>query len=84
MNKCASCGAVIEWRRTEGGKRMPIDVLPSSDGNVCLFECPETGTDMCRVLSAHELKDWNRELYGALTKSHFATCPNASKHRKPK
>jgi hypothetical protein len=65
------------WCVTEQGKRMPIDPMPVKDGNVAVFECPETGTDMCRVLSDAERATWGNMLF----KSHFATCPNANQHR---
>lgn len=68
--KCKSCGAPIIWRVTEGGKSIPVDAEPSADGNLIFF-----GT------SAHPVpKLWTGDRY----KSHFATCPNAAKHRKPK
>lgn len=78
MSKCRSCNAVIVWCVTEQGKRMPIDAMPTKDGNVCVFECPETGTDMCRVLGKDEQATWDGDM---LFTSHFATCPNAAQHR---
>lgn len=80
MNKCRSCNAEIFWCVTAQGKRMPIDAAPSAHGNVDVFECPETGTDMCRVLSASDIEGWPPE-GGPLYTSHFVTCPNAKQHR---
>jgi hypothetical protein len=84
MIACKSCGAEIVWCVTEQGKRMPIDAKPSDQGNVCMFECPETGTDMCRVISRDELATWSADEDGQMYTSHFATCPNAKRHRKGK
>lgn len=77
MSKCRSCGADILWARTKAGKLMPVDAAESSDGNVFVAQTergltafiPEEGT-VIDGASRH--------------KSHFATCPNAAKHRKPK
>lgn len=33
---CRLCGAAIFWAVTPAGKRMPLDVAPSADGNVVL------------------------------------------------
>lgn len=82
MSKCRSCNAEIMWCVTEQGKRMPIDANPSEQGNVVVFECAETGTDMCRVVSKDEMATWSADespLY--VYTSHFATCPNAKQHR---
>ena len=69
---CKSCGAPVIWKVTEGGKKIPIDPEPCEDGNLILF-----GT------GAHPLsmmKIWTGDKY----KSHFATCPNAAAHRRPR
>jgi hypothetical protein len=69
---CSSCGARITWATTENGKKIPIDAQKDLTGNIQL-----------------ELRD------GVLTAivgkngtghyvSHFATCPNAKSHRKPR
>lgn len=76
---CDSCGARIRWVHTSTGKAMPVDDLPTEDGNVVLVK-PDGGPLVARVITKGEHVD-------ALTarfKSHFATCPDAAKHRRRK
>lgn len=82
---CSSCRASIIWTRTTTGSRMPVDPVPVADGNVALVVRGADGAGLTAIVlksrrDAHLLS-------GALTagpryKSHFATCPNADKHRK--
>lgn len=66
---CKSCGDPIEWRQTPAGKRIPIDPEPVEGGNLELV-----GQSIAKVVKA-----------GTGTHvSHFATCPNASSHRRPR
>ena len=77
--KCSSCDAPIVWAvSAKTGKRIPIDAAPVADGNIVL-----SGT--LRVLVAHVYGPGQLSPAGhAHYKSHFATCPNAGQHRKPK
>lgn len=74
MATCRSCGAGIRWARTLAGKSIPLDPSPVDDGNLVVVD----GVAMSRA---------NANLRGAgplpLFKSHFATCPNADRHRNP-
>lgn len=74
MSRCKSCGAAIVWARTIGGKRMPVDAEPSAGGSVVLH-----GDGTCTVVPLSGKPDGV-----SLHKSHFATCPNAEEHRKPR
>lgn len=74
MPKCSSCGAEIIWCVTVEGKRMPVDRAPSTRGNMQLLEQGD-GPPLARVAI---------EPFPYLYLSHFATCPNASQHRKPR
>jgi hypothetical protein len=65
------------WRETEKGKRIPLDPEPVVDGNIRL-----NGT-RCHTLTELELSAANQD-GELLYKSHFATCPDAAKHRKKK
>ena len=71
MSKCRSCGAEVVWAVMDSGKRMPFDALRD----------PENGT--------HHLERENGRVVAARPKhggdhvSHFATCPDAKKWRKP-
>lgn len=66
MAVCGSCGAPVQWVKTKAGKRMPLDVGASENGNI-------TVTD--GVAYYWPPGEGDRV-------SHFATCPNAAQHRK--
>ena len=68
---CSTCGARMVWVVTDKGKRMPLDPEPTADGNVV-----RTGEQTVRYLTAGEA--WT----GLRFTSHFATCPDAAKHRR--
>lgn len=75
---CASCGAALRWAKTKSQKLMPLDP-ESTTGNVRLNEAEGTcevlgGANRGSALAAGE----------RLYTSHFATCPGAAAHRKPK
>lgn len=73
MSRCRSCEAPITWAETESGKAMPLDAKPTRDGNMVLVRG--------KTRFANEE---DRRLARPLYMSHFATCPDASAHRKPK
>lgn len=68
---CASCGAKFWWYRTVNGKMLPVDIEPCQDGNIVLHDG-----------IAHVVKDMFDG--GPFYASHFATCPGAAAHRKPR
>jgi hypothetical protein len=70
--KCQSCGAPIRWAKTTTGRRMPLDAQPVSNGNVVLTDGGTLAVPR------------NDELHSGSPRyrSHFATCPDAAKHRK--
>lgn len=75
MAKCNSCGAAIVWFKTPGGKAIPLDPVAHQDGNIVL------DGDLATVLSRESLE--MAQVAGTvLYKSHFATCPQASEHRR--
>ena len=70
MTICKSCGAEIFWRNTPSGRAIPIDIQKRIlGGNIILI-----GLESCEVVGPGA---------GEYV-SHFATCPNAKKHRKQK
>lgn len=81
VGACRSCGAWIEWVTTSHGKKQPLDPGLSAVGNVEV-----------RLGLAYYVRDADREAVFArqraaglpvgLRVSHFATCPNAKRHRK--
>ncbi len=65
--RCRSCNARIEWATTvKNGKKMPFDAPIVA---VSTKRHPETGEAIDVVDST-------------VTTSHFATCPDAEKHRR--
>lgn len=66
MANCKSCGASIHWGLTHKGNKVPLD---SNHKNVyVLLGQNDLGEDVFELRKGYE--------------SHFATCPNASQHRK--
>lgn len=74
MTVCRSCGAPIQWAHTATGGRMPLDPEPVPHGNVRLVD------GVAHVLSRGAAWDGVEPRY----RSHFATCPNATLHRRPR
>jgi hypothetical protein len=66
MATCSSCGAEIIWTVTEAGRRMPIDAKPEKRV-VLRKQENDPLTPLARVVDTFI--------------SHFATCPNAARHR---
>lgn len=77
MATCRSCGAVIEWVKTERGRNMPVDP------EYIEWESAKPGTvvitDTGKTFAAHGLPPWSN-FKGRV--SHFSTCPEANKWRK--
>lgn len=77
--KCTSCGAPIVWVKTKAGKSMPCDARLVS------YKANPRGkkyvvTDQGEVVRCDFSFDGPPD--GMARISHFATCPNASRHRK--
>jgi hypothetical protein len=72
------CGAPIRWVLTVTRTPMPIDPLPHPDGN--LVPVVLNGEKRARVLRQDELEAYQGDRW----RSHFATCPNARTHRRPR
>jgi hypothetical protein len=80
MSTCKSCGAPVWFAKVSPTKTMIVDREPSPDGNIELLVPVRLGNDItCRVIPKAE-----RDRVLIKHKSHFATCPNAAQHRKPR
>lgn len=75
--RCGSCGASIIWAVTSSGKAHPLDAVPAPDGTAALF--PGPGSGKLLVLFGKAARAAAERF-----KSHFATCPNAEAHRRPR
>jgi len=75
-----TCKAPVIWARTQTGKLMPVDVEPSPDGNVRVFEVQ--GNVHARVVTTEDAERMRRDpLAVPLRTSHFATCSRADSWR---
>ena len=74
MARCKSRGAAITWVKTTHGKSMPLDLKPAPTGNVWLDIM-----GLANVLAPGEDPPPGT---GMRYMPHWATCPNASQHRK--
>jgi hypothetical protein len=83
VSTCDSCEAEIIWVVTEskpngeGGKAMPLDVEPSSEGRFIKLRV-EGDKKIVRALRNSELDSNTARTYT----SHFSTCPHADQHRR--
>ena len=77
ITKCRhpSCHVMIMMKRyAKTGKRAPIEVEPSDDGNILV-----TGDDY-EIIPA-DRRDELRRRGALLRKNHFATCPYANRFK---
>lgn len=76
MSNCRSCNAEIVWAINEStGKPSPFDAAPDPKGRWAVHEDPEGGD---HLVAYHDPDARVRYV------SHFATCPNAQQHRRPR
>ena len=69
----------MRWIAFVSGKRNPLDLQPDVTGNVVLTAASdEQGNAIAHVLTRSELE----ARPGARYQSHFASCTNASEHRR--
>jgi len=76
---CKSCGAPILWAKTEQGHKIPIDEGPTLDGNIAIQPTDDRKGWLAFVAGPLEAVPGSSSIR---RKSHFATCPNAAKHRR--
>ncbi len=76
QSRCRSCSAPIFFAKTCTGKNAPIDWTPRPDGNLQVM-CVD---ELAWILNKDEDDQANVDHFV----SHFATCPQAKKWRKPK
>lgn len=68
-SECKSCGAAIIWAKTPTGKTMPIDAA----------------SETMWLIDGDSINSFNASARPVqVRKSHFATCPNADQHRRPR
>ena len=80
--RCRSCPAPIMWAtHVETGRANPLDADPSPEGNCEVRKGVHSTKLYYRMLAGEELERARSE-GKPLYLSHFATCPNARRHRK--
>jgi len=79
-SECNTCGAPMYWARTRDGKAIPIDVKPTPKGNILLTYNQSRDDLNAKVYAPNNTHNIppGRNRYT----SHFATCPDADKHRR--
>jgi hypothetical protein len=77
--RCRSCDAKIVWAKSKYGRLMPLDAVPVGEGVRFFIDEPF----LPGPPSASEPVPIQNEGVPGY-RSHFATCPNANEHRKPK
>jgi hypothetical protein len=77
---CSSCGAAITWAETAGGKRIPIDVSPSLEAGNVVLKAPMDPRAPWSAIIVSKLRP--KQDGEVLYTSHFATCPQAARHRR--
>lgn len=83
MSKCKSCGSEIIWVKMKSGKSMPCnprgihyrEQVHGDEGCMLKLVTPDGNVVVGQACEENE-----SELVGYV--SHFATCPNADRHRK--
>lgn len=74
LRKCASCGAVIRWTVTLRGAKLPVDAEPVPNGKYVIEATPEHGAVARPFEPLFDAPDLPRY------RSHFITCPHATRH----
>jgi hypothetical protein len=69
---CRSCKASILWVVMQSGRAMPLDAEPSASGTIVV------DGEHARVAKPDPADPQPRYT------SHFATCPGAGQHRRPR
>lgn len=82
MARCGSCSAPIEWAKVQGSRKaIPLDLGAAPGGNLIVVGVDEPFARhpalLVRYLARGEDPGGRERRV-----THFATCPNASKHRK--
>lgn len=80
VSTCRRCGAMIIWCVTSKGKKMPVDVTPSQNGEFFLFR---KGPSIAAIHVASRDGRVGKAVSSGQKRhtSHFSTCPLAGSRR---
>lgn len=76
--KCSSCPASVIWAETEKGRPIPVDAKPVANGNIYLVHRGPRKAPLAVHAKFDRIDGQKIPKYRA----HFASCPNASRHRR--
>lgn len=79
---CKSCKAAIAFVRLPSGRRLPINPDPTDNGNVHITGSRNEDEPAARVISTQTGTLFDNAPTTTAYTSHFATCPQASQHRR--
>lgn len=79
MSRCRTCRAPVRWESTTAGKTIPLDPEPVAKGNI---DVVWIGGEEVAVVLGNDDAMAAQAAGHKLFVSHFATCPNASEHRR--
>lgn len=85
--KCRSCGAEIGFIKTQNGKSMPVDAKSkwiAQDPEGIPFVLADGSVVKAKEVQCEGYAEASKAGYQIGYVSHFATCPNADQHRKPR
>lgn len=82
-NHCRSCHADMAWATTKNGQAMPVDVDPDNDSGTVALGLRRDGA-LIAVTFNHDDAAVLRNAGFDLHTCHFATCPHAELHRRPR
>lgn len=80
---CSSCGAPLIWAQTINGRAIPLDPVETPErGNLRRIGRTPEAAMVVEVIPRSEIGQTPLGEPEERYVSHFATCPNASEHRK--
>lgn len=82
---CKSCEAPIRWAVFEDKPgAFPLDPFPTVDGNISVVDWRPATNTRAIATPVCAIKPGPRAVTSYRYTSHFATCPDANEHRKPR
>jgi hypothetical protein len=77
VTRCKSCGEQIVWAITVHGRRMPLDPVAITNGNVAIVGQTAEAAPLAAVIPPRDIDEWRKHGTIVLYRSHFASCPDA-------
>ena len=87
ITNCRACGAEIGFIKTQAGKTMPVDAKSkwiATDPEGIPFVLADGSVVKAKEMACDDYAEATKAGYQIGYVSHFATCPEADKFRKPR